>query len=449
MILKTIPRSSITKIKVYYNENAKKTMKQIRNELGCQYVINTTLFNMSTLKPTGYLTVNNVVYGATANPYGFAVKDKNIIFSYGNNVKYPDFTGCYHVLIRDGEIKITSAESAKYGYTSRSCVGLKANGDIVFLCDQSKRSLMGVAEDMLNTGCVTALNYDGGGSSQAYCDGQKLLSTRKVVAYLCVWTGTETAKKESNETTSDSSMSKFKVVLDPGHGATCTNGAPDKSYYEHEFALDVANRMSKILTNHGVNVKITRTNGTDITLSERVKISDDYNPNYFISLHSNAYGTNWNDANGWEVYVSGFGGNAEKLARAIESATREVIPLFDKGIKQANYTVIKNTKAPAILIEHGFHTNKKDIEYLKSDKWRDEYAKANCKGILSMFGIKYNEEKTGDKIQNSSTETKDENMEAVEWAKNNGVSDGSNLTENATRQQIITMMYRFYKKYGK
>ena len=53
MVVQVIPRDKIAKIKVYYNRNAAKTMAQIQKELGCQYMINTTLFNMTTKEPAG------------------------------------------------------------------------------------------------------------------------------------------------------------------------------------------------------------------------------------------------------------------------------------------------------------------------------------------------------------------------------------------------------------
>ena len=433
MILTKIPKSSIKKIKVYYNEGCKKTAKQIQKELGCQYMINTTLFNMSTHKAAGYLTVDNKIYGAVANPYGFAVKDDKIVFSYGNNVKYPDFTGCYHVLVRDGKHQLTDSESSKYGYTARSCVGLTSDGDIVMLCDQSNRSLKaGVAGDMLNVGCTVALNYDGGGSSQGYFDGEWLTSSRNVLAFLCVWT--EETKEETPGGTTTTTTSGKKICLDAGHGSTCSNGAPDGSYKEYEFAFDVANRMKTILESHGVTVKMTRTDDTDVDLTERANISNNFSSDYFVSVHSNASGSGsaWNSAAGWEIYISAKGGNAEKLAKKIEEETMKVIPLADRGIKTASYTVLTKTKAPAVLIEHGFHTNKSDLEYLKSNDCRQKYAVANCKAVLSMLGIPY--------VESNSTTNTSTIDSALEWAKSNGY----NSTGYSSQKEVIDLLYKLY-----
>lgn len=443
MVLVKIPKSSITKIKVYYNENCKKTAKQIQKELGCQYMINTTLFNMSTHKAAGYLTVDSKVYGAVANPYGFAVKDDKIVFSYGNNVKYPDFTGCYHVLVRDNKAQLTDSESNKYGYTARSCVGLTANGDIVMLCDQSNRSLKnGVGNDMQEAGCVVALNYDGGGSSQGYFNGKWVTSSRNVLAYLCVWTGEKKEETDKNQTSTSTNTTGKKICLDAGHGSTCSNGSPDGEYKEHEFALDVANRMKTILEAHGVGVRMTRTDGTDISLTERANISNNYAPDYFVSIHSNAYGSGsvWSSATGWEVHIPGKGGNAEKLAKAIEAETMKVVPLTDRGVKVSSYTVLTKTNAPAILIEHGFHTNKADVEYLKSDEYRQKYAVSNCKGILATLGIDYIESTVNNSPSTPTSPDTPAVDKALEWAKKYGYS-GDKYEE---QKDIIALLYNVH-----
>ena len=93
MVVK-IQKASIKKMKVVYNKQ-KKTMDQLQKELGCQCIINLTLFNMSDFTPTSYLSVDGILLGMAGNPYGFAVNADKIVFSYANNVNYPDFAGCY------------------------------------------------------------------------------------------------------------------------------------------------------------------------------------------------------------------------------------------------------------------------------------------------------------------------------------------------------------------
>ena len=49
--------------------------------------------------------------------------------------------------------------------------------------------------------------------------------------------------------------------------------------------------------------------------------------------------------------------------------------------------VLKHTVAPAVLIEHAFHTNAADVENLKSDAWRASLAEAQARGIAEYLGV--------------------------------------------------------------
>ena len=65
--------------------------------------------------------------------------------------------------------------------------------------------------------------------------------------------------------------------------------------------------------------------------------------------------------------------------------------LKDRGIKTADFTVLTDTEMPAVLIEHGFYTNKEECEKLKSDSFRQKCAECDSKGILEQLGIEYKE----------------------------------------------------------
>ena len=49
--------------------------------------------------------------------------------------------------------------------------------------------------------------------------------------------------------------------------------------------------------------------------------------------------------------------------------------------------VLKNTNAPAVLIEHAFHTNQEDTANLKSEEWRTKVAQAEARGIADYLGL--------------------------------------------------------------
>lgn len=183
---------------------------------------------------------------------------------------------------------------------------------------------------------------------------------------------------------------KLVVCIDPGHGMT-TGGkrSPDESLREYEFNRDVAYRLKALLEAQGVTcvMTVSKDDKTDPSLATRVKIANSAgNVDLFVSIHANAFGTDWNSANGWEVYTYKNGGIAERAAKAVEAATKaSSAGLKNRGCKTANFYVVKNTTMPAILIEHGFYTNKAECEKLKSSSFRDILTQADATGIMNFF----------------------------------------------------------------
>lgn len=180
-----------------------------------------------------------------------------------------------------------------------------------------------------------------------------------------------------------------RVYLDAGHGIdTAGKKSPDGSLLEYEFNRDVSNRIEDILIRHDVEV-MSCYSDTDTPLTQRCQMANMFNANYFVSIHANADKEYWTNANGWEIYVVSKGGKAEELANKIHKHSIEDLGLKDRGLKTANFTVLTDTNMPAVLIEHGFYTNKEECEKLKSDSFRQKCAEADAKGILEQLGINY------------------------------------------------------------
>ncbi len=185
---------------------------------------------------------------------------------------------------------------------------------------------------------------------------------------------------------------KKTVCLDAGHDAgNLANRSPDGTYYEHEFALDMAKRIRTHLERCGVAVTETRPDGQAVSLQERCKIANGIQGlDLFVSLHSNAAASSgWSSAKGWSCYLYGAGGEREKAAQAILKqvkaagiTVRTTALVYDPALY-----VLKNTAAPAVLIEHAFHTNQEDTENLKSEVWRAKVAQAEAKGIAEYLGV--------------------------------------------------------------
>lgn len=235
------------------------------------------------------------------------------------------------------------------------------------------------------------------------------------------------------------------VCLDAGHDAgNRANASPDGSYFEHEFALDMAGRIRKVLEAAGVTVVETRPDGNAVSLAERCQIANAVDGlDLFVSLHSNAAASSgWSNARGWECYVYSFSGARYAAAKAILARVEGVAPAIRSTPiwEKPGLYVIKHTNAPAVLIEHGFHTNKKDVELLKDPGYRQRLAEAEAAGILDWLGVEVPDTQTEAEL-------------AVEWITGEGIMRGNGagdmmLDQPITRKQFAVMLYRYHKKNG-
>ncbi|MBS3679313.1 peptidoglycan-binding protein [Ornithinibacillus massiliensis] len=179
-----------------------------------------------------------------------------------------------------------------------------------------------------------------------------------------------------------------KIFLDPGHGGKDSGGV-GIGLKEKDVVLDIALKTSSYLTNGylGVDVKLSRTTDQFIELVDRSQIANSWGADYFVSLHTNALnGT----AEGFETYIyNGKISKEEKDRQAdIHNYILKRIEVKDRGMKQANFSVLRNTNMPAILIEYMFIDNAVENRLLKSASYRDYLAKITADAIANSYGLK-------------------------------------------------------------
>ena len=384
-----IPFDKIDKVQIYINVN-KKPVATIKKETGADYIINGTLYDMSTYKPVCYLKAEGVSYcKPDYTTWGYAWDNPNNMAMEVLSSPKANNIACV-CMIRDNQKQVMKYDSALGGKRGRSAIGLNSS-NLILCCTADGSNETMNPEDlqtkMYNLGCTSAIMLDGGGSSQCDFNGQTITSSRKVQNLILVY-----LKKEVGV------MSTKKVMLDPGHGAGCVNGSPDKTYYEHEFTLDFSFRLKKILERCGIEVFMTRTDSTDISLNERCKKANTITDlDLLVSVHSNAVSAvdseGWSTAKGLSCHIIAKGGNAEKASKAMVERFKEAgITVRNESVVVSNFQMVRETDAPAVLIEHGFHTNKKEVALLKTDAYRQKLAIAEAKGICDHLGVTYVEE---------------------------------------------------------
>lgn len=177
------------------------------------------------------------------------------------------------------------------------------------------------------------------------------------------------------------------IVLDPGHGLK-DPGTNYDGYKEKDIVLSVGKKVAERLRSAGAKVIMTRETDTFLELGERVKMAEDVFAELFVSIHVNSVKNN-TTANGTETYFNTSnnmnGAESKLLAYEIQKEMVERANMYDRGIKDSGFFVIKNNQIPAVLLEMGFLPNKEDREKLVSDEFQNIFAEAIYQGIRNYY----------------------------------------------------------------
>ncbi len=197
------------------------------------------------------------------------------------------------------------------------------------------------------------------------------------------------------------------IVFDPGHGGH-DKGGKSPYGYEKDYALDVVNRARKILESRKVKVVQSRLGDSFINLSERPVMTKNYKDPIFVSIHFNS--ASWRPAaSGFEIFAipprgapstgakpqplkdsaTSYGTPHEPasfvMANAIYNSLIGKMPVFDRGVKRARFSVLRNARVPAVLIEGGFLTNPQEARNIHSPEWRQQYATAIADALMTYM----------------------------------------------------------------
>ncbi len=170
----------------------------------------------------------------------------------------------------------------------------------------------------------------------------------------------------------------IKVYIDCGHGGK-DSGAINGVYYEKNYVLSVGLHLKKLLLEtKKFEVRLSRETDTYKTLEQRTNDANSWGADIFISLHCNS--SDNKSALGIETYCYKF--KYRKLADTIHnSLVQDKLFTKNRGVKEGNFYVIRESKMSACLIELAFISNSQDLQLLQTKQY--EFAKSIYKGILN------------------------------------------------------------------
>ncbi|MEQ1858905.1 MAG: N-acetylmuramoyl-L-alanine amidase [Chthoniobacteraceae bacterium] len=172
------------------------------------------------------------------------------------------------------------------------------------------------------------------------------------------------------------------VVIDAGHGGHDRGGGPRQKIPEKPYALDVAQRLQRVLQAAGYKTVMTRSGDYFVSLGGRVVIANKYRDAVFVSIHFNSAPRV--GADGIETYY--YSSRSAKLASAIHSQVVATARTENRGVRKRGFYVIRNTKIPSVLCELGFLTNPAEGKKVStSSAYRQALAEAVARGVMRAY----------------------------------------------------------------
>ncbi|MCM3761841.1 N-acetylmuramoyl-L-alanine amidase [Alkalihalobacillus oceani] len=179
-------------------------------------------------------------------------------------------------------------------------------------------------------------------------------------------------------------MTKTKIMLDPGHGGR-DPGAVANGLQEKEIVLTIARKIRHLLLKqYEVDVSLTRETDIFVTLEERARMANDWGADYFLSIHVNASG-----GTGFESYIHPSApARTKEYQQVIHKSIIERINERDRGMKIANFSVLRQTRMSALLTENLFIDNEIDSSKLKRKVTLEALAEGHVNGLQRLLKLK-------------------------------------------------------------
>jgi N-acetylmuramoyl-L-alanine amidase len=240
------------------------------------------------------------------------------------------------------------------------------------------------------------------------------------VLLLAIWSGSSNASDFRLE----------RIAIDAGHGGWDQGAVGSRGTAEKDITLAVALRLAKLLEERSpVRVYLTRQSDFYVPLRERTLIANRHRADLFLSIHCNAMEKR--SSRGTEIYFCSEKAS-DKMAELVaerenaiahdeelpeaqagfvdieqilfrlerklyweESAIvskriiERMIPqlkTMNRGVKSANFAVLRTAKMPAVLVELAFISNAEEEALLRSEAFQDRAARAIFEGLRPMWG---------------------------------------------------------------
>jgi N-acetylmuramoyl-L-alanine amidase len=181
-------------------------------------------------------------------------------------------------------------------------------------------------------------------------------------------------------TTRDTTKTFKTVVVDAGHGGKDNGAYRGYGGAEKIATLDVAKRLERKLRESQLKTVMTRSSDVFIPLDERVEIENSQKNSIFVSIHFND--SRRRGVHGFETYYNA--SNSRDLADRVQSKLMTITRSANRGVHFANFRVLRLAKYPAVLVECGFLSNRREGGGARDSEFRELLADKIAEAIVEI-----------------------------------------------------------------
>lgn len=217
-----------------------------------------------------------------------------------------------------------------------------------------------------------------------------VLCVMSVLVFSVLWQGSTAVISHSNK--------GHVVMLDPGHGGYDPGAITSQGVYEKSINLQIAQKVKEMLEPSGIQVVLTRDEDIDyapdqvrgrntkkqIDLNRRIAMANQAKADVFVSLHVNATATGQNS--GAETFYHYKSESGKRLAALIQQELIKISGMNRRIAKPGDFYIINNTSMPAVIVEMGYLSSKKEQKKLQQSWYQEQLSRAIAKGIANYFG---------------------------------------------------------------
>ncbi|MGF7030520.1 N-acetylmuramoyl-L-alanine amidase [Paenibacillus mucilaginosus] len=177
---------------------------------------------------------------------------------------------------------------------------------------------------------------------------------------------------------------RFRVVIDAGHGGKDSGAISIQKRKEKDYVLQQARKIADLLkTDSRLEVIMTRSDDTFIELGGRADLANAAQADLFVSIHANTAGKE--SIRGTETYY--YTEQSREFAGLIHKYLLEATGFPDRKVKQERFYVIRNTVMPSVLLEVGFLSNNTDEAQLYQDEFQNRVAASIVAAIKKQLNL--------------------------------------------------------------